>query len=95
MLLIFISNKVTFIDKGLKMNYELLSKLAMEETKELKDETSLLRKRNEILRNEVERLNSMIKKLQEEKASLENEVTSLKGALQFKDKTKYDIPNYS
>lgn len=77
------------------MNYELLSKLAMEETKELKDETSLLRKRNEILRYEVEKLNSMIKKLEEENILLDNEVNSLKGALQFKDKTKYDIPNYS
>ena len=38
------------------MNYELLSKLALEETDKYKNEISLLRKRNEILRNEVDNL---------------------------------------
>ena len=45
------------------MNYELLSKLAMEEAEKSKNETLLLRKRNEILNKEVERLESLVKKI--------------------------------
>ena len=83
------------------MNYELLSKLALEETDKYKNEISLLRKRNEILRNEVDNLKDMIIKLQEDKKTLEDEVTSLKGALKFKEEVvkgktrkQYDSGNY-
>lgn len=78
------------------MNYELISKLTMEENEKLKVEISLLRKRNEILHHEVENIKSMIKKAQEEKISLENEIESLKSALTFKkDQNEYEIPQYS
>lgn len=78
------------------MNYELISKLTMEENEKLKIELSLLRTRNEILRHETETLRSMVKKVQEEKEFLENEVESLKSALTFKkDQNSYEIPQYS
>ena len=78
------------------MNYELISKLTMEENEKLKIELSLLRKRNEILHAEVDRLQALVKKSEEEKSELKENVSSLKSALTFKkDQDTYDIPQYS
>ena len=44
------------------MNYELLSKIAMEESEKLKSETSVLKKKNQILNHEIEKLEALIKK---------------------------------
>lgn len=77
------------------MNYELLSKLAMEETEKLKTEVSFLRKRNEILHTEVDRLQALIKKLEEEKTNLKEEVSSLKGVLEFKKDENHHFSHYS
>ena len=78
------------------MNYELISKLTMEENEKLKIELSLLRKRNEILHAEVDRLQALVKKSEEEKSELKENVSSLKRALPFKkDQDTYDIPQYS
>ena len=76
------------------MNYELISKLTMEENEKLKIELSLLR--NEILHAEVDRLQALVKKSEEEKSELKENVSSLKSALTFKkDQDTYDIPQYS
>lgn len=84
------------------MNYELLSKLAMEEAEKSKNETLLLKTRNEILHHEVERLESLVKKMEQERVSLKNEVdtlkdevTSLKSVLAFKDDGNQHYPHYS
>ena len=84
------------------MNYELLSKLAMEEAEKSKNETLLLKKRNEILNKEVERLESLIKKIEDEKISLKNETAKLKKefdalkiVLEFREDEKQDFPHYS
>ena len=60
------------------MNYELLSKLALEEAEKSKNETLLLKKRNEILHHEVEKMETLIEKIIEEKNSLKNEIENLK-----------------
>ena len=52
------------------MNYEILSKLAMEETDKLKSEKSILAKRNDILHMEIENLKKMIRELQADKEEL-------------------------
>ena len=49
------------------MNYELLSKLALEEAEKSKNETLLLKKRNEILHHEVEKMETLIEKIIEKK----------------------------
>lgn len=49
------------------MNYELLSKIAMEESEKSRNEALILRKRNEILHTEIENLKSKINKLEDEK----------------------------
>ena len=49
------------------MNFELLSKLAIEENEKLKTEISLLRTRNNILHKEVERLEALLKANEDEK----------------------------
>lgn len=67
------------------MNFELLSKLAIEENEKLKTEISLLRTRNNILHKEVERLEALLKANEDEKNSFKSEVQSLKSALEFKD----------
>ena len=67
------------------MNFELLSKLAIEENERLKTEISLLRTRNNILHKEVERLEALLKANEDEKNSFKSEVQSLKSALEFKD----------
>ena len=84
------------------MNYELLSKLALEEAEKSKSENSILKKRNEILHSEVERLESLVKKIEQERVSLKNEVntlrdeiTSLKSVLAFKDDENQHYPHYS
>jgi regulator of replication initiation timing len=70
------------------MNYEILSKLAMEETDKLKNEKSILVKRNDILHMEIETLKKMIRELQAEKEELTKEVESLKSVLEFKEEEK-------
>ena len=70
------------------MNYEILSKLAMEETDKLKSEKSILAKRNDILHMEIETLKKMIRELQADKEELNKEVDSLKSVLEFKEEEK-------
>ena len=84
------------------MNYELLSKLAMEEAEKSKNETLLLKKRNEILHHEVEKMETLIEKIIEEKNSLKNEIEnlkneieSLKSALDFKKDENQHFSHYS
>lgn len=84
------------------MNYELLSKLAMEEAEKSKNETLLLKTRNEILHHEVEKMEALIEKIKEEKASLKNEIEnlkyeidSLKSALEFKKDENQHFSHYS
>lgn len=84
------------------MNYELLSKLALEEAEKSKNETLLLKKRNEILHHEVEKMEALIEKIIEEKNSLKNEVEnlkneidSLKSALDFKKDENQHFSHYS
>ena len=84
------------------MNYELLSKLALEEAEKSKNENSILKRRNEILHNEVERLESLVKKIEQERVSLKDEVDtlkdeviSLKSVLEFKDDENQHYPHYS
>ena len=72
------------------MNFELLSKLAIEENEKLKTEISLLRTRNNILHKEVERLEALLKANEDEKNSFKSEVQSLKSALEFKDEKDKD-----
>jgi predicted RNase H-like nuclease (RuvC/YqgF family) len=84
------------------MNYELLSKLALEEAEKSKNETLLLKKRNEILHHEVEKMETLIEKIIEEKNSLKNEIEnlkneieSLKSALDFKKDENQHFSHYS
>jgi succinate dehydrogenase/fumarate reductase-like Fe-S protein len=70
------------------MNYEILSKLAMEETDKLKSEKLILAKRNDILHMEIETLKKMIRELQADKEELTKEVESLKSVLEFKEEEK-------
>ncbi|QKJ27723.1 hypothetical protein [Aliarcobacter cibarius] len=60
------------------MNYELLSRLAMEDAEKSKNESFILKKRNEILHNEIETLKAVIRKLEEEKEKLSKELEELK-----------------
>ncbi|QEZ89713.1 hypothetical protein ACIB15232_1621 [Aliarcobacter cibarius] len=60
------------------MNYELLSRLAMEDAEKSKIESFILKKRNEILHNEIETLKAVIRKLEEEKEKLSKELEELK-----------------
>ena len=84
------------------MNYELLSKLALEEAEKSKNEALLLKKRNEILHHEVEKMQALIEKIIEEKNSLKNEIEnlkneieSLKSALDFKKDENQHFSHYS
>lgn len=77
------------------MNYELISKLAMEENNNLRDEVLVLRKRNEILRNEVTRLETLLKNMEKEKINLKEESNSLKDALEFKKDEDLRFSHYS
>ena len=84
------------------MNYELLSKLALEEAEKSKNETLLLKKRNEILHHEVEKMEALIEKIIEEKNSLKNEIEnlkneieSLKSALNLKKDENQHFSHYS
>lgn len=67
------------------MNYELLSKLSMEEAEKYKNEALILKKRNEILQNEIENLKIELRKKDEDKKTLEAEIETLKKALEFKE----------
>lgn len=70
------------------MNYEILSKLAMEETEKLKNEKLILAKRNDILHMEIDTLKKMIRELQADKEELNKEIESLKSVLEFKEEEK-------
>jgi len=86
---------MSYLLEGLKMNYELLGKLAMEETENLKVETSILKTRNEILHLQVAKLEANIKKLEEEKAALKSEIDSLNEMIQFKKNKEQYVSHYS
>ncbi len=60
------------------MNYELLSRLAMEDAEKSKNEAFILKKRNDILHNEIATLKAVIKRLEDEKGSLLKELEDLK-----------------
>ena len=83
------------------MNYQLLSKLAMEENDRLKNDVSILRRRNEILRTEVERLEALLKNMEKEKQSLKEEtnskeeVASLKKEEEIKKEEIHRFTHYS
>lgn len=76
------------------MNYELLSKIAMEESEKSRNEALILRKRNEILHYEIENLKSKINKLEDEKKDLQKEIETLKSALEFKEEEKKEPFSY-
>ncbi|MBP7769901.1 MAG: hypothetical protein KA055_02115 [Aliarcobacter sp.] len=77
------------------MNYELISKLTMEENDKLREEVLILRKRNEILRNEVTRLETLLKNMEKEKIYLKEETNSLKDALEFNKDEQQRFTHYS
>ena len=83
------------------MNYQLLSKLAMEENDRLKNDVSILRRRNEILRTEVERLEALLKNMEKEKtsfkeeANLTEEPSSLKKEEEIKKEEIHRFTHYS
>ena len=60
------------------MNYELLSRLAMEDAEKSKNESFILRKRNEILHNEIATLKAVIRRLEDENEKLLKELEELK-----------------
>jgi len=77
------------------MNYELISKLTMEENNNLKDEVSVMRRRNKILRTEITRLEALLKNIEKEKIDLKEESNSLKDALEFKKDEYQKFTHYS
>lgn len=60
------------------MNYELLSRLAMEDAEKSKNESFILRKRNDILHNEIATLKAVIRRLEDENEKLLKELEELK-----------------
>ena len=62
------------------MNYELLSRLAIEDAEKSKNESVILRKRNEILHNEIDTLKAVIRRLEDEKENLLKEIEELKNS---------------
>lgn len=62
------------------MNYELLSRLAIEDAEKSKNESFILRKRNEILHNEIDTLKAVIRRLEDEKENLLKEIEELKNS---------------
>ena len=60
------------------MNYELLSRLAMEDAEKSKNESFILRKRNDILHNEIATLKAVIRRLEDENDKLLKELEELK-----------------
>lgn len=60
------------------MNYELLSRLAMEDAEKSKNESFILRKRNDILHNEIATLKGVIRRLEDENEKLLKELEELK-----------------
>ena len=62
------------------MNYELLSRLAIEDAEKSKNESFILRKRNQILHNEIDTLKAVIRRLENEKENLLKEIEELKNS---------------
>jgi predicted RNase H-like nuclease (RuvC/YqgF family) len=62
------------------MNYELLSRLAIEDAEKSKNESFILRKRNQILHNEIDTLKAVIRRLEDEKENLLKEIEELKNS---------------
>ena len=62
------------------MNYELLSRLAIEYAEKSKNESFILRKRNQILHNEIDTLKAVIRRLEDEKENLLKEIEELKNS---------------
>ena len=60
------------------MNYELLSRLAIEDAEKSKNESFILRKRNDILHNEIATLKAVIRRLEDENEKLLKELEELK-----------------
>ncbi len=84
------------------MNYELLSKLSMEEAEKYKNDALILRRRNEIIYQEIGKLKTIIEKLEKENSSLKEEITtlnseidSLKNVLEFKKDENQHYIHYS
>ncbi|MFA6739912.1 MAG: hypothetical protein WCR78_00350 [Arcobacteraceae bacterium] len=84
------------------MNYELLSKLAMEEAQKHKNETLILKRRNEIIHEEIAKFENLIERLEKENALLKEEVStlkeeidSLKSVLEFKKDENSHYSHYS
>lgn len=76
------------------MNYELLSKLAMEDAEKSKNEAFILKKRNEILHNEIETLKAVIKRIEDEKSKIEKELEELKNSIKDENKTEEKVFTY-
>lgn len=84
------------------MNYELLSKLSMEEAEKYKNEALILRSRNEIIYQEIGKLKAIIEKLEKENSNLKeeintfkDEINSLKSVLEFKKDDNSHYSHYS
>jgi inorganic pyrophosphatase len=75
------------------MNYELLSRLAIEDAEKSKNEALILRKRNEILYNEIDTLKAVIKRLEEEKEAILKELEELKNSKE-EEKNKEKVFTY-
>ncbi|QKF73958.1 hypothetical protein AFAEC_1806 [Aliarcobacter faecis] len=76
------------------MNYELLSRLAMEDAEKSKNEAFILKKRNEILHNEIETLKAVIKRIEDEKSKIEKELEELKNSIKDENKTEEKVFTY-
>ncbi|WP_198305413.1 hypothetical protein [Arcobacter vandammei] len=72
------------------MNYELLSRLAMEDAEKSKTEAFILKKRNDILHNEIATLKAVIRKLEDEKNNLEKELEELKNSTKDEENNTQD-----
>lgn len=75
------------------MNYELLSRLAIEDAEKSKNEALILRRRNEILYNEIDTLKAVIKRLEEEKEAILKELEELKNSKE-EEKNKEKVFTY-
>lgn len=76
------------------MNYELLSRLAMEDAEKSKNEAFILKKRNEILHNEIETLKAVIKRIEDEKSKIEKELEELRNSIKDENKTEEKVFTY-
>lgn len=75
------------------MNYELLTRLAIEDAEKSKNEALILRRRNEILYNEIDTLKAVIKRLEEEKEAILKELEELKNSKE-EEKNKEKVFTY-